>query len=120
MKEYRTPDRQRANADPLDFGEWPHDRQTLIDQLWATALANLPSLPSHEKAASAKASLTGRNLEPWRGILAVAHWLTAIGAYGLWDRLERLSVEYQKERVDLELSDLTSLAIRALCSLVRD
>ena len=71
----RTPDRYRANADPLDYALWPHDRQGLVDDLWLLALSRLPELTAHEAAVNRDAPLTGRNLEPWRALLAVAGWL---------------------------------------------
>ena len=40
----RTTDRRKANAEPLDFNLWPHERQRLVDDLWAMATANLPGL----------------------------------------------------------------------------
>lgn len=132
----RTPDRYRANADPLDYQAWPHDRRQLIDDLWALALAHLPELREYERAVNEKARLTGRNLEPWRAILAVALWVDdqdaqgvlkrsakqrrdpdqeEIRETGLWERMEALSVQYQEERLDLESGDLTTLVIRTLC-----
>jgi len=130
----RTPDRYRANADPLDDEAWPHDRRGLIDDLWALALAHLPELRQCERTVSRKAHLAGRTLEPWRAILAVALWLddhdaggilrrTADRARdgdqgketGLWERMEALSVDYQRERSGLESGDLSTLVIRALC-----
>ena len=116
----RTPDRYRANADPLDYDAWPHDRRGIVDNLWALALAHLPELAQHDKTVSDKASLTGRNLEPWKAILAVANWLTEQGVEGLWERMDKLSVSYQTERPDLEISDLTALLIRTLCKLAHD
>jgi len=68
----RTPDRYRANADPLDDKAWPHDCRQLIDDLWALTLAHLPELREYERAVSQKARLAGRSLEPWGAILAVA------------------------------------------------
>ena len=148
----RTSDRHRANADPLDDQAWPHDRRQLIDDLWALSLAHLPHLREYERAASQKARLAGRTLEPWRAILAIALWIddhdthgilrrptnqetefflqakrqnpvsdTHLGEStehippGLWDRIETLSVQYQRERSDLESDDLTTLIIRAIC-----
>jgi hypothetical protein len=35
----RTPDRNRANADVLDFPLWPHDHGAISDALWALALS---------------------------------------------------------------------------------
>jgi hypothetical protein len=131
----RTPDRYRTNADPLDHEAWPHDRRQLLDDLWALALAHLPTMHEYERAVNEKARLTGRNLEPWRAILAVALWLDHHDPHGilqrtttyvrddgqeetrqtgLWERLEALSVHYQRERSDLESGNLTVLVIRAL------
>ena len=62
------------------------------------------------------ATLTGRNLEPWRASLAVALWLDEHGVPGLWQRMESLSVAYQSERPDLEASDLTALVVLALAA----
>ncbi|MGH7965778.1 MAG: hypothetical protein ACRERD_28840, partial [Candidatus Binatia bacterium] len=111
----RTPDRHRANADPLDRKLWPHDRRKLVDDLWSLAVAHLAELPSYETSVNNQAVLTGRNLEPWRASLAVAMWLADKGVKGLWNRMEKLSNMYQKERPELESSDLTALVIRALC-----
>jgi hypothetical protein len=110
----RTPDRYRANADPLDYALWPHDRRQLVDDLWLLALAHLPQMAGHEAAVNRESALTGRNLEPWRALLAVARWLDEAGMSGLWERMEKLSVAYQAERPNVEMSDLTALAIRAL------
>jgi len=133
----RTTDRQRTDADPLDYEAWPHDRRQLIDDLWALGLAHLPTLHEYERAVNEKARLAGRTLEPWRAVLAVALWLedhdpqnllrrttrrpredgysVEITENGLWERLEGLSVRYQTERSDLEADDLTVLVIRTLC-----
>lgn len=111
----RTPDRYRANADPSDDAAWPHDRRKLVDELWALALANLNKLPPYEARINQEATLTGRNLEPWRALLSVALWLDENGVPGLWHRMEKLSRDYQTERQDMESGDLTVLVIRALC-----
>jgi hypothetical protein len=110
----RTPDRYRANADPLEYNLWPHDRRALIDDLWALGLAHLPALPAYEAKVNGSSHLAGRNLEPWRALLAVALWLDDNGAAGLSERMTALSVSYQTERPDLETSDFTLLVIRAL------
>jgi len=111
----RTPDRYRANADPEDITAWPHDRRTLIDDLWALALTGLEEMAQYETVVNERSSLTGRNLEPWRAILAVAAWLDEKGVSGLWERMDRLSLAYQEERPDLETTDITALVIRGLC-----
>ena len=72
-----------------------------------------PSCPPTRRRSNDAAQLTGRNLEPWRAILAVALWLDDHGTAGLFERLDALSVAYQTERTDLEIGDLTALVIRA-------
>lgn len=114
----RTPDRHRANADPLDYALWPHDRRALVDDLWLLSLAHLSELPNCEAFVNREARLTGRNLEPWRAVLAIAKWLDDQGLAGLWTRMEKLAVDYQQERPNLEMSDLTGLVIRALGVLI--
>jgi hypothetical protein len=111
----RTANSYRANADPLEYGLWPHDRRTLLDSLWSVALANLTELGAYEAKVNRTATLTGRNLEPWRAALAVAAWLQDKGASGLYDRLSRLSVHYQSERQKVSTDDVVVLVIRALC-----
>jgi hypothetical protein len=132
----RSTDEERANRDPLDHEIWPHDRRELIDDLWALGLAHLPVLRAYEKTAIQKARLNGRNLEPWRAILAVAAWLDAQDGtgelqqldidedegetakrHGLFDRLQRLSLAYQTERSDLEAHDPVRLLIKALAQM---
>ena len=46
--------------------DWPHDRQALVDDLWALALAHLPEIPATEAEVSSLAALSGRALEPWQ------------------------------------------------------
>jgi hypothetical protein len=111
----RTPDKHRANADPLEYGLWPHDLRLLLDDLWAVALEHLPDMPAYEAEVNSRATLAGRNLEPWRAVLAVALWLEQNGVPGIFGRMETLSVAYQSERIDLEPGDLTALVVRALC-----
>ena len=111
----RTADRYRANADPLDYKLWPHDQRELVDDLWATALTYLSKLSHYETLVNDRANLTGRSLESWRGLLAVAMWLEDNGVSGLWNRMEGLAMNYQSEKVELESGDLTALVIRALC-----
>lgn len=115
----RTPDRHRANADPLEYSLWPHDRRRLVDDLWALALSNLAALPKYEAQVNQRATLTGRNLEPWRALLAVAAWLEDAGASDLYRRMEKLSTGYQQERQQLESTDLTALVVRALCKCLK-
>jgi hypothetical protein len=115
----RTADPYRANADPLEYSLWPHNRRTLLDSLWAMALANLADLSAYETRVNQNATLSGRNLEPWRAALAVAAWLQDAGVSGLYERLERLSVVYQSERQKVDTADLVILTIRALCKCLK-
>jgi hypothetical protein len=114
----RTPDPKRGNAEPLDYQLWPCDKRNLIDDLWALALGNLSLLPEFEKVTTEESDLVGRNLDPWRAVLAIAGWLDKVGVDGLWKRMKSLSLAYQKERPELEVSDITGLTIRALCACV--
>jgi hypothetical protein len=110
----RTPDRRRANADPLEAGLWPCNRRELLDDLWAMALEHLPELPAYEARVAATSPLVGRDLEPWKAILAVALWLDDRGVCGLAAQMEALAANYQSERPGLETADLTALVIQAL------
>lgn len=110
----KTADRYRANADALDYPLWPHDKRKLVDDCWALSLCHLRELTKYEALVNEKAELTGRTLEPWRAILAVAAWLTDRGVEGLYKRLHAVSLNYQVERDDMEQTDLTRLVIRAL------
>jgi hypothetical protein len=114
----RTTDRTRANVDPLDYSAWPFDHDELLNSLWSLGLANLKELPKFDDLVAKKSSLSGRALQPWRAILAVAAWLDEKGISGLWERIEKLAVSYQNERPDFEASDMTSLVIRALMQCV--
>jgi hypothetical protein len=114
----RSGDEGRAKADCLDPENWPADRRRLLDDLWALGLAHLPHLPAHDREAAAAASASGRNLDPWRPVLAVARWLEREhGVEGLFGRLERLSVSYQEERGDYEAADSTRVLFQALLGL---
>ncbi len=111
----RTAQRSKGNADPLDDSQWPCDRHKLIDDLWAMALANLGGLPAFDKLIGEKSKLIGRDLQPWRAILAVAAWLDSMGVSSLWGKIESLAAgTYQDERVELEKVDINRIAMRAL------
>ena len=112
-----TADRSKANVAPVDHTAWPCDRNWLIDDLWALALAHVAELPRHAEAAKRAARLASRALEPWHAILAVAHWLDESGCPGLYERMENLSVAYQTERVELETFNPGLLVVQALLDL---
>src|SRR5262249_52115458 len=115
----RSGDPHRAKANPLDHKLWPHDRRRLVDDLWALGLANLPELQARDAEVADRVQLLGRDLEPWRMILAVALWLQeGHGVAGLFDRMQRLADCYQRERDDLEAADAVRVLVRALLRMV--
>jgi hypothetical protein len=114
----RSGDPRRAKANPMDPADWPTDRRRLVDDLWAVGLIHLPAIPKYDRLAAEGAKLSGRNLDPWRPILAVAAWLQdQHGVENLYDRMERLSRDYQQERGDIEETDKTRVLFRALLNL---
>jgi hypothetical protein len=110
----RTASPDKANADPMVARDWPFPRPPLINDLWALAVAHMTELDVHDEYVADHAPLMGRTLEPWRAILAVAHWLTGYGVTQLYDRMLALAQAYQTERIDLEPPDLTAWTIQAL------
>jgi hypothetical protein len=117
----RSGDKQRAKRNPMDSKDWPCEQRRLIDDLWALGLAHLHELSAYDREAAANATLSGRTLDPWRPILAVALWLQERhGVTQLYTRLEELSVNYQKhEREDYESGDPTRVFFRALLNLTK-
>lgn len=110
----RTNNRVISTLDPEDTGSWPIDPAILIDDLWAVSIEHLPFIRKHYLWVGEQASLHGRALQPWRGILALAAWLDFRGVTHLWKRIDDLSVAYQEEKRLIETSDLTTLVIRAI------
>ena len=116
----RTAQRLKGNADPLDDTQWPCDRQKLIDDLWAMSLQHLAEMPEFDQLIGEKSKLIGRDLQPWRAILAVAAWLDSMGVSALWGKIESLAAgTYQNERVDLEKVDINRIAMLALGEYVK-
>jgi hypothetical protein len=87
----------KASSDPLDFDNWPVNRQHLINDLWAVSLTHIRRLARHDKLVSESIGRSGRSLQPWRAILAVSMWLDAEGHAGLSDRMRGLLDAYGKE-----------------------
>jgi hypothetical protein len=115
----RSGDPGRAKASPLDTTAWPCDRRRLIDDLWATALAYLAKMPAYDRKAAGDAPLAGRDLEPWRALMAVARWLQDEGGQPeLFAQVVGLARRYQEERTELEADDPTRLLIVALANLL--
>ncbi|NIR17501.1 MAG: hypothetical protein GWN86_27760 [Desulfobacterales bacterium] len=71
-------------------------------------------MTAYDRQAASKASLAGRNLEPWRDILAVALWLEDQGVKGIWEEMSKLSLAYQGERGDLQVGTLNVVVVKAL------
>jgi hypothetical protein len=94
--------------------------QELLDDLWGLGLAHLAQLPAYEAQVNARTRPVGRNLEPWRAILAVALCLQDNGVAGIFERMEALSMAYQQERPDLEAADTTTVVLKALLRLWQD
>jgi hypothetical protein len=117
----RTLDEERANADPADYTVWPHHRDDLKDDLWALGLAYVREIPPYVSAPNphppppTRDTLSGRDLEPWRPILAIARWLEAKGVSGIQGHMEKLASSYQGERPDFEDGNLGRLVVMALC-----
>lgn len=110
----RSIDEQKPNRMVTAVETWPHPRQALIDDLWALSLTHLASMKEYDEQVATKSKLKGRQLEPWRAILAIAAWLDTQGVSGLWNRIHALSVSYQGESQELDSTSMTKLVIRAL------
>jgi hypothetical protein len=66
-----------------------------------------------------KSKLIGRDLQPWRAILAIAAWLDSMGVSSLWGKIESLAAgSYQEERIELEKIDINRIALLALSEYV--
>jgi hypothetical protein len=136
----RTGDRAKANRDPNETSHWPCDWKQLRDDLWAFGLKHIGVVHRYAEEVNGAASLLGRNLEPWRPILTVARMLDALDTEGrlmrdvttidaegnettrqlsLFGRMEAISVGYQTERPELEMSDLTVLALKAVANVAK-
>jgi hypothetical protein len=111
----RSCDKDRARSEPLDHAGWPCERRRLLDDLWAVGLTGLPQLRAYDARAAAQSGMMGRELEPWRSILAVALWLDERhGVEGLFSRMKALAARYREERCDLEATDPVRVAVQAL------
>jgi hypothetical protein len=110
----RSSNPQWANANPSDYSLWPHDKQKLVDDLWVLGLSHLAEVHQYERKVSKFARLSGRDLDTWLAVLAVAMWLEEKGVKDLFARLDKVSQKYQKERQHLESDSMTALVVRAL------
>jgi hypothetical protein len=115
----RSDDPVRSRANPADHASWPCDRRRLADDLWALGMTHLPELPGHDARAAAAAELSGRDLEPWRAVFAVALWLDERhGVAGLHRRMTGLAAAYQEERGGFEADPQTRVLFQALLGLL--
>ena len=91
----------------------------MIDDLWSLGLASLTEVKTYDRKVVDHVPLVGRNLEPWRAVLAVALWLQERhGVEGIFDRMADLAVRYQSERIEVEEASPVRVAIAALQSML--
>jgi len=92
-------DNRKSNSDPLDHESWPEgiDQRKLLDDLWMMALANISIIPEYDRLATSISQINGRAYQPWRAIHTIAHWLTELGAEGLYDRMIKVTKDYSDE-----------------------
>jgi hypothetical protein len=109
----------RNRGDPAKPETWATDLQKLIDDLWALGLAYLPEVAKHVDSVSGRASLQGRDGEPWLGPLAVASWLEE-HMPGLFTRMDAWAVATQQDREDETEFDPRRYVLQALWNLVRE
>ncbi len=87
---------EKANRDEQEYEAWPHERRHLIDDLWAVGMFHLAEAESLYRDTTPE-SLTGRDLDPWRLILAIARLLDAHGGDGLYKRMLALALAKRDE-----------------------
>jgi hypothetical protein len=126
----RTSNKFKGDADPLDFSLWEQSPKQFLADLWQIGLEHISKIPNLEREARTRASLTGRDLEQWICVLTVALFLDSIDTNGmllraedekiggkgqtLFERINRLSIDYQSARSELESNDLTRLVLRSI------
>ena len=55
----------------------------MVDDLWAIGLSHVAELTEYERAINTSSKIIGRDLEPWRAVLAVGKWLEDNGVKDL-------------------------------------
>ena len=126
----RTSNKFKGDADPLDFSLWEQSPKQFLADLWQIGLEHISKIPNLEREARTHASLTGRDLEQWICVLTVALFLDSIDINGtlrraenenfdgkgetLFERVNRLSIDYQSTRSELESNDLMRLVLRSI------
>lgn len=111
----RTSSKTKGDLDPLDFDLWPVSPENIRSSAWQIALRHLAEMRTFERMAKTKASITGRDLEAWTGVLSIALFIDSkTKGLNLFERMNELSLNYQKSRADLEGADLTRLVLRSV------
>jgi hypothetical protein len=72
----------------------------------------------HYVAINDKVEIMGRNLDPWRGILATALFLEDSGVEGIFDRMNQASIEYQIEKDRHEAEDPAAITVQVLAEMM--
>jgi len=103
----------RAARDPLAVVSWPTPFGELIDDLWATALANLALVAATDERVMADERQATARLGPWRPLLPVGLWLSEHGVPGLYDRLIEMAARENAGRRAQTGDDFTRLIVAA-------
>ncbi len=114
----RSADSTKAGLDPSGPESWPQGvvRRELVDSLWLTGLKHMPAVRECYRRVPERVNVTGRDLEPWRGVLAVALWLEECHqAEGLFGVITGLMRTYIRERSDIVEDPCTVVLVKALC-----
>jgi hypothetical protein len=110
----RTADPRKGNADPEDLNRWPCDQQQLQDDLWSMALSLMAEAAEIWGELQDEVTMTGREFEPWRALIAVARLFERHGVEGLEGRLRQTMENYQKEKDDIDTSNRATQTLRAI------
>jgi len=106
-------DAARVARDPQALMTWPTPFTDMIDDLWATALANLQHVAGFDERVMADGRQATAKLGPWRPLLPVGLWLSENGAPGLYDRLLDLAARDNAGRRAQTGDDFTRLIAAA-------
>ena len=107
-------DQEKGLREPSDILYWPHSHRELIDDLWLVGLHHQDEFQAYYRSAGDGAKLLGRDLQVWLAVFGTAKWLDANGGKGVWRRVHKLSLEYQKEKGELVSWDIDLLVQQAL------
>ena len=109
----RSGDAEKTARDVLEPSHWPDGihQQDIHDSMWNIAIRNLRHIRGYEDKAVKLARLSGRPLDPWRSILAMALWLEIPG---LHDRMNSLMQSYHHQKPDLEGENEIAVLLRSI------